>query len=177
MSKKEDSMGKTEDKLMSSLENTLNELLVKLFKDLMEIEGKCLITDEYKNITNNDMHIIEAIGVDEPQKSSVVAKKMSITMGTLTKAIDGLTKKGYVERKRSDRDKRVVRLSLTDKGKTAYYHHEQFHRQMIEHIKDGLPEEEMTVLISALEKLSDYFQSIYTDDNEENQYKNWSYIN
>ena len=70
-----------------------------------------------------------------------------------------------------------MRLSLTDKGKTAYYHHEQFHRQMIEHIKDGLPEEEMTVLISALAKLSDYFQSIYTDENEENQYKNWSSIN
>lgn len=170
-------MKETEVKLMNSLEDTLNELLVKLFKDLMEIEGKCLITDEYKDISNNDMHIIEAIGVDEAQKSSVIAKRMSITMGTLTKAIDGLTKKGYVERKRGDEDKRVVRLSLTDKGKTAYYHHEQFHRQMIEHIKDGLPEEEMTVLIAALAKLTDYFKGIYSEEDEGKQYKSWSSIN
>ena len=47
MSKKEDSMGKTEDKLMSSLENTLNELLVKLFKDLMEIEQADLLQEEF----------------------------------------------------------------------------------------------------------------------------------
>lgn len=160
-----------------TVEETLNELLVKLFKDLMEIEGKCLITDEYKDITNNDMHIIEAIGVDEPKKSSDVANLMSITMGTLTKAIDGLTKKGYVERKRSSDDKRVVRLSLTEKGKEAYYHHEQFHAHMIEHIKSGLKEQELTVLIYSLAKLVDYFQSIYGEQDEEKQYQNWSNIN
>ena len=46
-------------------DETLNELLVCLFKDLTEIEGRCLITDEFSDISINDMHIIEAIGVDE----------------------------------------------------------------------------------------------------------------
>ena len=129
-------------------DETLNELLVCLFKDLTEIEGRCLITDEFSDISINDMHIIEAIGVDEPKRSGTVAKLMSITLGTLTKAIDGLTRKGYVNRIRSEEDKRVVKLSLTDKGKSAYYHHEQFHRHMIEHIKDGLSDDEMKVLIT-----------------------------
>ena len=105
-------------------EETLNELLVGLFKDLMEIEARCLITEEFSDISINDMHIIEAIGVDEPKRSGTVAALMSITLGTLTKAIDGLTRKGYVSRIRSDEDKRVVKLSLTDKGKSAFYHHE-----------------------------------------------------
>ena len=74
-------------------DETLNELLVCLFKDLTEIEGRCLITDEFSDISINDMHIIEAIGVDEPKRSGTVAKLMSITLGTLTKAIDGLTRK------------------------------------------------------------------------------------
>ena len=30
-------------------DETLNELLVKLFKNIMEIEGKSLITDEFKD--------------------------------------------------------------------------------------------------------------------------------
>ena len=137
-------------------DETLNELLVCLFKDLTEIEGRCLITDEFSDISINDMHIIEAIGVDEPKRSGTVAKLMSITLGTLTKAIDGLTRKGYVNRIRSEEDKRVVKLSLTDKGKSAYYHHEQFHRHMIEHIKDDLSDDEMKVLITSLAKLSDY---------------------
>lgn len=35
-------------------DETLNELLVKLFKDIMEIEGKSLLTDEFKDLTYND---------------------------------------------------------------------------------------------------------------------------
>lgn len=157
-------------------EETLNELLVGLFKDLMEIEARCLITEEFSDISINDMHIIEAIGVDEPKRSGTVAALMSITLGTLTKAIDGLTRKGYVSRIRSDEDKRVVKLSLTDKGKSAFYHHEQFHEHMIEHIKDGMNPEELKVLVNALAKLSDYFKVAYSDD-EENQYQNWDNIN
>ena len=157
-------------------EETLNELLVGLFKDLTDIEARCLITDEFSDITINDMHIIEAIGVEEPKKSGTVARLMSITLGTLTKAIDGLTRKGYVNRIRSDEDKRVVKLSLTDKGKSAFYHHEQFHVHMIEHIKDGLDKTELNVLVGALAKLTDYFKVVYSDD-EENQYQNWDSIN
>ena len=160
-----------------TVDETLNELLVTIFKNLMEIEGKCLITEEFKDISNNDMHIIEAIGVEESQKSSEVARKMSITMGTLTKAVDALNRKGYVNRVRSEDDKRVVRLLLTEKGKKAFYHHEQFHRQMIEHTKEGLNDSEMKVLIYSLAKLIDYFQSIYSNEDEESQYQNWSNIN
>ena len=60
-------------------DETLNELLVCLFKDLTEIEGRCLITDEFSDISINDMHIIEAIGVSGKTTMSVVAKKMKIT--------------------------------------------------------------------------------------------------
>lgn len=159
-----------------TVDETLNDLLVELFKDLMEIEGKALITEEFKDISNNDMHIIEAIGVAEPKKMSEVARLMSVTTGTLTKAMDALHKKEYVNRERSMEDKRIVLVSLTDKGKQAYYHHEQFHRQMIEHIKDGLNEKEMTVLIYSLAKLVDYFRTIYTEENEETLFESWSSI-
>ena len=36
-------------------DKTLNDILVKLFNDLMEIEEKCLISGEFMNISGNDM--------------------------------------------------------------------------------------------------------------------------
>ena len=57
-------------------DETLNELLVRLFKDIMEIEGKCLVTEEFKNLSYNDFHVIEAIGVNEPKTMTTVAKLM-----------------------------------------------------------------------------------------------------
>lgn len=145
----------------SGTDRTLNELLVRLFKDIVEIEEKCLITEEFKDISVNDMHIIEAIGMEEPKSMSTVAKLMSVTTGTLTKSMDGLSDKEYVSRERGKKDKRVVFVSLTEKGRKAFRHHEAFHRNMIAHIKDGLSEQETTVLIYALAKLNDYFLKIY----------------
>ena len=159
-----------------TLEETLYELLVKLFKDILEIEAKSLITEEFKDITYNDMHIIEAVGVDEPRNMKTVAKLMSVTTGTLTKAMDALCDKGYVVRERSTKDKRVIKLRLTDKGKSAYYHHEQFHRQMIKNIASEMTEQETEILIYALAKLVDYFHLNYYDTKEDSQYIDWAKI-
>ena len=94
----------------------LNDILVVLFNDIMDIEQEAIITGEFRDITNNDMHIIEAVGVDEPQNMSSIAKKLSVTMGTLTISMNNLVKKGYVVRQRSEEDRRVVYILLTDKG-------------------------------------------------------------
>ncbi|MBD5553886.1 MAG: MarR family transcriptional regulator [Roseburia sp.] len=150
-----------------STDETLNELLVSLFKNIMEIEGRCLVTEEFRDISYNDFHIIEAIGVEEPKSMSTVAKLMQVTTGTLTKAIDGLTEKGYVIRERSKQDKRVVGVSLLQKGKDAYAHHEAFHRKMIANIKGQLNEQETPILIYALAKLIDYFQQEGSTEEEE----------
>ena len=41
----------------------LNELLVNLFNNILDTEAKAVITEEFKDISNNDMHIIEQIGI------------------------------------------------------------------------------------------------------------------
>ena len=38
---------------------TINDILVHLFNEIWELEEKAIITEEYKDISNNDMHIIE----------------------------------------------------------------------------------------------------------------------
>ena len=60
----------------------LNEVLVRLFRDIMDIEEKAIITSEYQDITNNDMHVIEAIGIGAPKNMSAIAKELSVTVGS-----------------------------------------------------------------------------------------------
>ena len=143
---------------------TLNRLLVQFFKYIMEIEERKLITDEFKGLTYNDMHIIEAIGLDQPKKMSEIAKTMSVTTGTLTRAIDALEKKGYVQRERSRQDKRVVYIRLTECGVLAFLHHEKFHQDMIAFILEQVSDEESKVLRQALERLMGYFRQKYDAD-------------
>lgn len=136
----------------------LNETLVQLFNDVMNIEEKAVITEEFKDITNNDMHIIEAIGIEEPRRMSDIAKRLGVTMGTLTTNMNSLEDKGYIVRERSTTDKRVVLVVLTSKGKRAFYHHRGFHQNMIKSIVKGLDEDEMKVMIKCLLNLNEFFK-------------------
>ena len=136
---------------------SFHDLLVHLFHDILNIEERALITEEFRDITNNDMHIIEAIGKEGEKNMSTVAKKLSITVGTLTIAMNGLVKKGYVNRNRSEKDRRVVLISLTAKGRKAYNHHAKFHDDMIKALLRGLSEEETKIMVRAFTNLQEFF--------------------
>ncbi|HJC11611.1 MAG TPA: MarR family transcriptional regulator [Candidatus Blautia merdigallinarum] len=143
---------------MSNYE-VLHDILVKLFQEILDIESKALITSEFKDISVNDMHIIEAIGEKEPKNMSSVAKIVSVTVGTLTIAINSLVKKGYVHRERSEEDRRVVLISLTEKGRKANAHHMKFHDGMIQAVLKDLDEEQQEILVKSLMNLRTFFDS------------------
>lgn len=136
----------------------VNKILVDLFHEIQEIEERAIITSDFKDISGNDMHILEAVGIKEARSMSAVAKDLSITVGTLTIAINNLVKKGYVVRQRSETDRRVVLISLSPKGKKAFYHHKQFHDQMVQAVLENLNEEEERSLTAALNKLHKFFR-------------------
>ncbi|MDE6386964.1 MAG: MarR family transcriptional regulator [Lachnospiraceae bacterium] len=142
-----------------NINHTLNEVLVRLFRNINMIEERALRTGEYKDVTTNDMHVIEAVGMEGAKNMTRVARSLEVTTGTLTIAINSLVKKGYVDRTRSEEDRRVVLISLSEKGKRAYLHHRKFHEQMIDSIVKELTEEEQAVLEKALTKLAQFFQT------------------
>ena len=136
---------------------TINNILVNLINEIWELEEKAIITEEFKDLTNNDMHVIEAIGLGDGNNMSSIAKKLNITVGSLTTAMNSLVNKKYLERRRSEDDRRVVFVKLTDRGVKAYRHHEDYHRQMTRAILDKLDEAEIPVLVKTLDALSEFF--------------------
>lgn len=147
---------------MNSVE-TVNDILVNLFNEIMDIEERALITSEYKDISVKDMHVIVAIGIGNPRNMSAVAKSLSVTVGTLTIAMNNLVKKGYVNRVRSEEDRRVVLVSLSEKGEQAYHHHRIFHERMVMSVLKDLNKEETESLTAALVKLQDFFRNYRTE--------------
>lgn len=136
---------------------TINHILVNLINEIWELEEKAIITEEFKDLTNNDMHVIEAVGLGDGRNMSSIARKLNITVGSLTTAMNSLVNKKYVERYRSEEDRRVVYVKLTAKGIKAYKHHEDYHRQMTQAILDKLDETEIPVLVKTLDALSEFF--------------------
>ncbi|WHK16501.1 MarR family winged helix-turn-helix transcriptional regulator [Enterococcus faecalis] len=137
---------------------TVNDYLVSVFNDILTIEESELKKSQFNDLSITEMHTIEAIGMYKKKTSSEVAKELSITVGTLTVAIKNLVKKGYVERLRSEDDRRVVKLGLTKKGKLLFRVHQHFHREMVKNILKGMEQEEEQALLRALKNLHDFLQ-------------------
>lgn len=144
---------------MDQAREVLNQILVHLFNDILKVEEKSLAKGPFKELTMTDMHTIEAIGFNKARNMSSIAKDLSITVGTLTIAINHLVKKGYVERIRSSKDRRVVLVSLTNKGKAAFRHHMDFHNRMVENIVGAMEPEELAILTNSLKKVDHFFQT------------------
>lgn len=139
----------------------INENLVSLFDDILDIEEKYLCRGEFSNLSINEIHIIDKIGLNSEQTMSDTAKKLKVTSGTLTTSINNLIRKGYVERRRSQSDRRVVKIKLTDIGEKAYNFHESFHVDLVFTVTEDLNENEQNILVDMLNKIKISFKKRY----------------
>ena len=136
----------------------LNSFLVDVFGRINKIEERAMAGGLGSAVSITEIHIIEKIGDREPVRMSEVARSIGVTLATLTVACDKLVAKGLVRRVRSQEDRRVVNIMLTDKGRAAYEYHKDFHERMIASLVDTLSPEQTALLAQSLEKLQDFFR-------------------
>jgi DNA-binding MarR family transcriptional regulator len=139
--------------------NKINDVLVKLINDIWILEKRALVTEEFEELTANDFHVIEAIGLGKGDNMGNIAKRLNVTVGTLTTNVNSLVNKKYAKRSRSQADRRVVYVKLTPKVIKAYEHHEQYHNNMTQAIVGRMTEEELPVLEKMLDSLAEFFES------------------
>lgn len=135
-----------------------NKILVKLFNDILDYKADALKTPEFKDLTNNDVHVISAIGQNTRKNMSMIARELSVTIGSLTIAINSLVRKGYVIRERSDKDRRVVFVKLSLKGEKAFMQYEDFHSNMVSAMLKDLDMDEKKILVNAMTKIDNWIK-------------------
>lgn len=139
----------------------INKMLVEVYDDVNLIEEFSIKQGAFRDLSITEIHTIEAVGLYGSRTMSEISADLKITMGTLTTAIDKLIKKGYVERCRSNTDRRIVNINLTKRGKLAYRIHEKFHYDMVKAIMLDFTAQEEEVLLTALSKLNTHLKEIY----------------
>ncbi|MCP1125001.1 MULTISPECIES: MarR family winged helix-turn-helix transcriptional regulator [Bacillus] len=65
----------------------------------------------------NEFSVLRALYWKSPQMASQIASEVNVTSSHITAVTDRLVRKGLVTRKRSDSDRRIVYLEITDTGK------------------------------------------------------------
>lgn len=138
----------------------INEYLTSIFNNVLVIEEVSLRGSRFKDISIKEMHTVDVIGNFSDVTPSFVSKELMVTLGTVTTCLNNLERKGYIERIRSDQDRRVVYLHLTKKGRLVHRLHKRFHKAMVEKIIDGMSPEEINVMGKGLTNLYQFLEDL-----------------
>ncbi len=105
-------------------------------------------------INEKELIIIIYIGQNENVKMSDISENIEAPMSTLTSIVDKLVERKYLTRDHSAEDRRVINVSLTSNGKTAYKSINTKRKRIAEKILSQLNEKEQTIFINHLNLLA-----------------------
>ena len=126
-------------------------LLDEFYKTYYKIE-EINLNQVIKCLTTTELHVIEAIG-DQLLTMNELSEKLGITMGTASVAINKLSEKNFIERERSDDDRRKVFVKLSKKGLLAYKYHNSFHSNILEKVTSEISKSKMETFIEVFETI------------------------
>ena len=87
-----------------------------------------------------------------------LAKLLEIRPASLSELLGKLVRSGYVERHRCDEDRRMVRVRLTEAGRTFFAAHRGKHEKFVEMMFSALNDDEIDALQATLKKLADSWE-------------------
>ncbi len=94
-----------------------------------------------------------------PLPMGTVAEHLGISMASATGMIDRLVHAGWVDRSRSETDRRVVSVDLTSQGREKMTAKQRARRRQIQELFEPLTESDLTQLLMMLEKVAERVES------------------
>jgi DNA-binding MarR family transcriptional regulator len=141
---------------MSALDRKAADLRVVL-SEIMK-QSKCVDTaaasGPHAEMSLQELRIIEFLGDDGPHMMRELAEFLNVAVNSVTTIVDGLEAKALVQRNRSDQDRRVVRVELTDGGHSAYQGALQMKLQVLRRMLGALTEEEQETFMILFRKIA-----------------------
>ena len=101
----------------------------------------------------SDFRILEALLHKGPQLVNDLGRRIHLTSGSVTTAVDRLEERGLVTRARGERDGRARVVSLTDAGTALIRKAFAVHKRRMDATSAGLTAAERETLIALLKKL------------------------
>ncbi|RZT30849.1 MarR family winged helix-turn-helix transcriptional regulator [Cupriavidus agavae] len=118
---------------------------------LMEMDAALRPLD----ITGQQMGILMSLKSGSVGTPLEISRALSIDTGLMTRMLDKLENKGLLQRHRSDEDRRVVHLILTDKGRTVACNIPEIAPQVLNHRLRHFSSDELRELLRLLQKFAD----------------------
>ena len=138
----------------------LSEELLEAFEAVRKIEENSLNAAHGSSISPSESNLIEAVarGGERGVTISQIAAELSSTLASVTVGVNKLVHKGFLVKEKGAEDGRMVFVKLTREGRKVSAGHRYFQSNLVRCISLEFTDEELAVLIHALEKLNGFFR-------------------
>jgi MarR family 2-MHQ and catechol resistance regulon transcriptional repressor len=108
---------------------------------------------ESLGLGESDFSVLEALLHKGPLPVNLIGRKVLLTSGSMTSAVDRLERQGLVERRKRPEDRRVRLVQLTPKGRRLIAEAFPEHERAMGLAASGLGERDRATLIRLLKRL------------------------
>lgn len=110
------------------------------------------------NLSKPELLTLEAISKQKELIMSRLAKELGVGFSTATGIVDRLIKKKLVNRERNHGDRRVVKVSLSKRGKEIVSAYQEQKKKTFRKMIEVLTESEQVSFLAVLEKIANKMQ-------------------
>ena len=118
-------------------------------------------------LTGVEIHLIELVGDHENPSVTDIARLFGVTKGAVSQRLKRLEQKGVIQKRVDPANSSRSMISLTSKGKVAYFAHKHWHETMDGGFKDylhGLGPEKIAVIEEFITRVEDFFKRMVSAD-------------
>lgn len=143
--------------------------LLDNFKKIYEKQERLSsLTDEdlFDSLSNSEIHTIDIIGSSKDVNGVLIASRLEMTRGAISKIIGKLSRKGVVDSYQLKENKKEIYYKLTDYGQSLYRQHELAHRNWEDReleFFNSLAGEEKNTVNDFLIKYNDYLSNLINE--------------
>ena len=105
-------------------------------------------------VSKPEIFLIHALGEEGRLNMTELANRMSVALSTVTGIVDRLIARGCVIRERTEEDRRLVFVELTEKGREMFRQDREAQRRVAKEVLSNLSEAEQEELVALVRKLA-----------------------
>ncbi|NMB84388.1 MarR family transcriptional regulator [Candidatus Roizmanbacteria bacterium] len=130
-----------------------DKVIREIFKVYRKMRHQIPFKSKMTCLTITQFHGLVILKENKEMSMSEIAEKFNVAIPTVTVLFDKLIDLGYVERKHNDKDRRIVKVSLTDKGRLMIQEIDKEKDKKINLILGRLSDSDKKTLLKILGKL------------------------
>ena len=143
----------------------MEQLTVDLFQTVHRFHMERMNFQKHGNLASVEFFILLGISVRLENKKdeltlSEIIKTTGMTMSAASKKISILEKKGLLERKASDKDKRKICIKLTEKGHEICQNEKTQKYKWMENVIERMGEEDTRKMLDLINKMFDIMEEM-----------------